>query len=560
MESQAISRDSLRSMIPDAMKGKVVGPSPDGKAILVEVAGQTLQAQGDPETSAGTPVVLRQDPDGNWKASPLNKGVPEDLRQELWQALSRFLDADPPGSTTAQGKELRQAIEQFRQALGGRSEGILSAAQETGRILRQQDLPDASPEILLDARTRPLLLKARSQDGQPLPSGTNFLEITGTLGKSQELYSARLGGRAAQVQGPAGLAGNLGLWESWPSNEAHWLTPTRPQSAPSIPELPATVELSEAGLTGFLQRLLPESHTGNSPALTRETRALASLLQEVLSEAPQPDPAAGNQTTAARREVDSRTLLRLLDAWSQEGPGLDIFPETDKARLTRLLAGPVARSTPVEESVPRLMLLARENGQALPALADWARQNLSKLTHPHFPLGSGEEDPLRDLSLSLAKDFSNLPPDSPLRPQLKELAQEFLGSDLRSRQDPQGSVQVPWLQPQPQGMHEGNLRVLDRRRKPDGDSPQRTRVAITMQPPSLGKVDASLELTGRTLRVELASAEASTGQLIRQHLPTLAASLKALGLEPSVEVTKVEPTLSARPLVPAARPRLDLQA
>jgi len=563
MESRPVTRDSQGSAPADSLKGKVLGPTPDGRALLIEASGQVVTAQGDPNTQSGTPVLLRQGSDGSWKAMPLSKGLPEALREDLWNALSQVLESLPAAEAGKVPPEARAALQQLREALGGRSEAILSTSEQLFHALRQVPLPEDAPEILQQARNRPQLLKVQpQQEDQPLPVGTNFLEITGP---DREGYSARLGGRPVTVQGPAGLSGNLGLWESWPAEDSRqWLTPSRPQAMPEHAPLPASVELTEPALEGFLQRILPESHSASAPELTRQTRELAATLRDVLTDFVKSrgqDPGS-----PPVREVDTRTLVRLLDAWSQEdslAPAAfpNTAPEADRTRLARLLEGAVSRSRPLEEVLPELLATVHEAPQELPTLAAWAKRNLPELLRPHFPLGQGKEDPLQELALALAKDLASLPPDSPRHAQLKDVAQDLLGSDLRSRQAPDSPVQIPWLQPQPQqGYQEGNLRVLDRRGKREPSEGSRTRVAITMNPPQLGKVDASLELVGKLLRVELASADPATGELIRQNLSKLEASFKALGLSPSVTVGRDEPGLSPRPAPPANRPRLDLQA
>lgn len=575
MESRPISRDSAPNSPTESVKGKVVGPTPDGEGLIVEVAGQAFQAKGDPSTQAGTPVLLQPDRDGGWKAAPLGKSLPPELRAQLEQVLSSLLE---PSSTEpfVLPAPLREALKQAQANLGAKGQAVLPQAQALAELLRRlPGLPESAPPVAREAKNRPLLLKAES--ATPPARGQQFLEITGpgprpSASPATTSYTARLGGKPIQLEGPPGLSGSLGLWDAWPASQDTWLTPAAPRPASeSLPPLPRTVERSAAGIAGVLQRLLPESLSAQDPTLSKQVADLANQIAEVLEEVPAPVPAEGGTEEVpapsgpAPKEIDTRTLLRLLDAWSREESQAVLpsqaEPVPTKTRLRELLEGVVSRHAPLEVRAAALAALAGAHGNALPALEAWVRQNLSEPPKPLFPLGTGGADPLEELPLAVARDLARLPPESPLRAELREAARDLLGSDLRSGHSPDGKAQLPWVQPQPQGWQEGNLRVVDRRKSRGPETPpDRTRVAISMTPPGLGQVDASLELSGLRLGVELRALDTATARLVRRELPQLERALKALGLEPALSAPEEAPKLSARRAVPQARSGLDLQA
>lgn len=576
MESRPISRDSQPSAASEPVKGKVVGPSPDGKALIVEVAGQAFQAKGDPSTQAGTPVVLQPDRDGGWKAAPLGKALPPELRAQLEQVLASLLDA-PASKGMPLPAPLQAALKQVQSNLGAKGQALLPQARTLAELLRNLPaLPESAPPLAQEARTRPLLLKAEGTT--PASKGQLFLEITGAAPKpaapSTQCYTARLGGKPVTLEGPPGLSGSQGLWDAWPAAQDTWLTPAPARStSEALPPLPRTVERSAAGIAGVLQRLLPESLSAQAPELARQVAELSEQLAQVLEESPLPapseagteNPPAAEAAAAPSKEIDTRTLLRLLDAWSREealpdlrDPAGTVAP---RERMRALLEGVVSRHAPLEVRAAALAALAGAHGDALPALEAWVRQNLSEPPRPLFPLGTGGADPLEELPLAVARDLARLPPESPLRAELREAARDLLGSDLRSGHSPDGKAQLPWVQPQPQGWQEGNLRVVDRRKSRGPETPpDRTRVAISMTPPGLGQVDASLELSGLRLGVELRALDAETARLVRRELPQLERALKALGLEPTLSAPEEAARLSARRAVPPPRNGLDLQA
>lgn len=585
MESRPISRDSAPSTPTETVKGKVVGPAPDGEGLIVEVAGQAFQAKGDPSTQPGTAVQLQPDRDGGWKAAPLGKSLPPELRAQLELVLANLLES-PATETFSLPAPLRKALQEAQANLGAKGQAVLPQAQALAELLRRlPGLPESAPPLAREAKNRPLLLKAESS--APPTRGQQFLEITGpgprpSASPATTSYSARLGGKPVLLEGPPGLSGSQGLWDAWPASQESWLTPTPARANSGVqPPLPRTVERSAAGIAGVLQRLLPESLSAQDPALARQVSELASQIAEVLEEIPAPGPSESEPAqapfpsaaspesspgpTPASKEIDTRTLLRLLDAWSREESQAVLPSQADpvptKARLRELLEGVVARHAPLEVRAAALAALAGAHGNALPALEAWVRQNLSEPPKPLFPLGTGGADPLEELPLAVARDLARLPPESPLRAELREAARDLLGSDLRSGHSPDGKAQLPWVQPQPQGWQEGNLRVVDRRKSRGPETPpDLTRVAISMTPPGLGQVDASLELSGLRLGVELRALDAETARLVRRELPQLERALKALGLEPALSAPEEAPRLSARRTVPQARSGLDLQA
>jgi len=510
------------------LRGRAVGPGPDGKGLMVDVAGELLNTPGDPSTPTGTPLVLARGSDGTWSPVTSPSSLPEALKQEILSMLAAANALDAKG------------LDDLRAQLGGKSAGLLDALE----LWRQSALKDPKQSDNTSAFQRPLLLQTDSLKNTPQQEGLLFLEITSGAGPD---YTARLGGQNVRLQGPPGLSGNQGLWKLWPQDGNQWLTPAAAPPETDAYPLPARVPLTPEGIRSALQRLVPEALEASQPELCLEVESLAKELCEHLSATHDGDHIAPGTV----REIETRQLLMALDAWSRPGEILLASPEA----ASRTLQQPPLDAAGLQ----RLAQQLQDAPQSPTAVHAWIKQNLSKLSqHALFPLGRGTGAPEDELALSLAKDLSRFLSDDALKPELRELAGSLVAMDLRAQQDPQGHVTLPWIQPQAGQWNEGTLRVVDRRKSRQGDGQARHCVEITLQPPALGHVDARLELQDKHLVVKLQAKEGSTSDLLRQHLPELEDRLKALQLIPSTSVQTLQPSSA---VIPAANPRrLDLKA
>lgn len=511
------------------LRGRAVGPGPDGKGLLVDVSGELLNTPGDPSTPTGTPLVLARGSDGTWSPVTSPGSLPEALKQEILSMLTAVNALDAKG------------LDDLRAQLGGKSAGLLDALEHWRQSALKDSKASGSTSQLLQ---RPLLLQTDSFKNAPQQEGLLFLEITSGAGPD---YTARLGGQNVRLQGPPGLGGNQGLWKLWPQDGNQWLTPAAATSEADAYPLPARVPLTPEGIRSALQRLVPEALEASQPELRREVESLAKELCEHLSATHDGD----HITPGTVREIETRQLLLALDAWSRPA---EILPASPEAASRTLQQPPLDAA-----ALQRLAQQLQDAPQSPTALHAWIKQNLSKSSrHALFPLGRGTDTPEDELALSLAKDLSRFLSDDALKPELRELAGSLAAMDLRAQQDPQGHVTLPWVQPQAGQWNEGTLRVVDRRKPRQGDGQARHCVEIALQPPALGHVDARLELQDKHLVVKLQAKEGSTADLLRQHLPELEDRLKALQLIPSTSVQTLQPSSA---VIPAANPRrLDLKA